>query len=180
MPTLEACQEHSDRGIRLGGRNLAASQDTQTRSNRPRGQVRRSRVVRILPTRMNRASLHRWALWLVPLLLARAFVPLGFMLSADASGLSLVFCTMTAGATKPQSQADHHDHSAHQDRASEPQADGLSLCPYALACASLGHDIQVTTLSQSPASYDLTPDFGQPLGPKSLKSHLIRGPPSRA
>lgn len=41
---------------------------------------------------MNRGLFKRWARWLLPLLVLRVCLPAGFMLSAHAGSLELVFC----------------------------------------------------------------------------------------
>jgi hypothetical protein len=41
---------------------------------------------------MTRRSFQRSLLWLLPLLILRAFVPAGFMMSASAAGLQLTLC----------------------------------------------------------------------------------------
>ncbi len=44
------------------------------------------------PGAMNRGFFRKWARWLLPLLVMRACLPAGFMLSAHAGSLELVFC----------------------------------------------------------------------------------------
>src|ERR1044072_9740503 len=47
----------------------------------------------ILGRVMNRRLYRKWARWLLPLLVARAFLPVGFMLAtSQADGLQLAFC----------------------------------------------------------------------------------------
>ena len=47
----------------------------------------------ILTCVMNRRLFRKWARWLLPLLVARAFLPVGFMLATtQADGLQLAFC----------------------------------------------------------------------------------------
>jgi hypothetical protein len=41
---------------------------------------------------MTRRLFRTWAIWLLPLLVAKLFVPVGFMLALDANGLHFVFC----------------------------------------------------------------------------------------
>ncbi len=126
---------------------------------------------------MKRAHLHRLALWLVPLLVARAFVPVGFMLSADASGLSLVFCTGVALPEAPPSHAAHHGHGEHHDQGSEHHAAG-SLCPFAVASASVSPAIPALAAAPLPDFY--APALDSTLSPQArlLRSQSIRGPPA--
>ena len=47
---------------------------------------------------MNRRVVHRYALWLLPLLAVRALIPIGFMLSVGSHGLELTFCPVQSSA----------------------------------------------------------------------------------
>jgi hypothetical protein len=52
-------------------------------------------------------------LWMLPLLVARAIVPVGFMFMADADGLRLMFCpSVSATVEAPQAGA-HDGHDMH-------------------------------------------------------------------
>lgn len=87
---------------------------------------------------MKRRTVQRWIIWLLPLMVLRAFVPAGFMVAAQAGDLSLVFCPSVS--TGPHSGADvtadrsegldtrsaataHHDHAAHHSEHSAPSVE---------------------------------------------------------
>ena len=80
---------------------------------------------------MNARRTHRWILWLLPLLLLRSFVPVGFMLSWSEHGLQVVLCSGSGPIPLPSAESGHaqhgdgtHDHSAAHDS---------SVCPFAVA-----------------------------------------------
>ena len=135
---------------------------------------------------MKRTHLHRWTLWLLPLLLARMFVPAGFMLSADATGLSIVFCTSVSTPAATSSHVAHHDHAghdhaAHQDQSGDEHAtQSMGVCPFAVASVLLSHDVPVITAEPVPDLYVLTLDSTLPPEFQLLRSQPIRGPPALA
>jgi hypothetical protein len=75
---------------------------------------------------------HRWLAWLLPLLVLRAFVPAGFMLSWSGNDLQIVLCSGTGPATQSishhvaQDGAHHHHHDDGESKVHEN-----SLCPFA-------------------------------------------------
>lgn len=100
---------------------------------------------------MNPRTKHSWLAWLLPLMVLRAFVPAGFMLSWSSDGPQLVVCTgsgpavtWAAGSDKPgahnepshhtseMSQAGGHHH--HEGAAGKVHEN--SYCPYALAASA--------------------------------------------
>lgn len=137
---------------------------------------------RILRSGMKRLHLHRWTLWLLPLLLARMFVPAGFMLSADASGLSIVFCTSVSAPRADSAHAGHHDHAAHHQGQSDDEraAQTLGECPFAVASVLLSQDVAVIAAEPLPNLHVLTFDSTPPPRPRLLRSQPIRGPPALA
>lgn len=106
------------------------------------------RYGRRLAPGMRSRTFNRWLLWLLPLLVARLFVPAGFMVSATPNGLDLMLCP--AYAPLPASAADaaraHHmagmdhashamhdsagHHASHQDSTDHELSQ--SLCPFAV------------------------------------------------
>lgn len=140
---------------------------------------------------MNRRLFQRCVLWLLPLLLLRAVVPAGFMLSAAASGLELTFCSaqspMIAGLAGSE---DHAAHAGHDMHAGEP---GTSVdqhaahhagkhfdspCPFGVAAVAIAPDVQpgsvaavVTTLG----IFEFTSLPAASSGP--IRADRIRGPP---
>lgn len=140
---------------------------------------------------MKRRHLKLLSLWILPLLIARALIPAGYMLST-ADGLGLMFCpgvlqTASMSHSSPAAQIDHsahagHDmsqHAAHGDDA--PAGDTShenSACPFSLVAAVALLDIPfVTTDSIRPV--DETFEFTSPpafnAGP--VRTDRIRGPP---
>lgn len=171
-------QEHSCRGVRHGAsyRQQSAGPAALTKV-----QGNGKPLVRILRSSMKRASLHRLTLWLLPLLVARAFVPVGFMLSTDASGLSLVFCTGISITEPAPSHAAHHGHAEHHDQhdqGDEHQADGAALCPFAVASMSVNLEIPTLAAEPLPELYVSTLDSTLPPETRLLRSQSIRGPPA--
>ena len=89
---------------------------------------------------MRPRTLNLWILWLLPLLIARLCVPMGFMVSGTANGLEVMLCPVYAALPQSSGAHEHHagmDHSAHamhQGGAEQgPAHEGLSqsLCPFA-------------------------------------------------
>jgi hypothetical protein len=144
---------------------------------------------------------HRWLMWLLPLLVARAFVPAGFMLSAGADGLSLTFCPGTTsvaqfaavqqGAQAHQTaqsdgsaHADHQQHAHHQSHSDDQQhsnhfsASDTGVCPFAVVAASCaGSDFYLATVAFDPAA-NLLPDYtAPPDANRPIRADRIRGPP---
>ena len=91
---------------------------------------------------MNRRLFRKWARWLLPLLVARAFLPVGFMLATtQADGLQLAFCPDQApivqgSITAPRRTHDHDgsEHSGCRTRSITP-------CPFAVAAVAAVIDI---------------------------------------
>lgn len=133
---------------------------------------------------MTRRRFHLWTLWLLPLFAARAFVPVGFMLSAQAGGLALTFCP---GVMAPlvASDAAHpgvHDEHAHHHDATDGAPNGAAadtLCPFAFV--GFAPTANVPQLAPSVPDIDiLVPDFGRQfpqVGPH--RADRARGPPAR-
>jgi hypothetical protein len=83
-------------------------------------------------------QLRRWIVWLLPLAIARALIPAGFMLASGEHGVELVMCSgfgpvRGAGdAEHPNHHADHGGGAGEQGGRSDDVADGTP-CPYAIA-----------------------------------------------
>ena len=129
---------------------------------------------------MKRTHLNRWTLWLLPLLLARMFVPAGFMLSADTTGLSIVFCTSVSAARADSAHAGHHDHVAHHQQQSDDEraAQNMGECPFAVASVLLSHDVPVIAAEPLPDLHVPTADSTPSPRARLLRSQPIRGPPA--
>ncbi|MBB6094112.1 hypothetical protein HNQ60_002993 [Povalibacter uvarum] len=139
---------------------------------------------------MNRRIFKSLTLWMVPLLLARALIPAGYMLMTGADGLQLMFCPGVVQMAMPAVD-EHAHHAGHHAAADQAQQAGSSSdgssghraqdsmpCPFALAAvAALGHAIGGATFSDSTAEefpdFHSAPDIHS--GP--LRADRIRGPP---
>jgi hypothetical protein len=147
---------------------------------------------------MNRSRVRNWTLWLLPLLVARAFLPVGFMLSANADGLQLVFCAgqaptpvqalntdaTTAHAGHGVDHAQHHQMQHAQSAADEHATHhgGSQLdppCPYAIAAVAIAADIPPLapeSLSFTNEAIEQRAQWFASAGP--VRADRIRGPPS--
>lgn len=99
---------------------------------------------------MRRHHLKLLSLWILPLLIARALIPAGFMLSVEAGRLQFMFCP--SGVVQPlgqrmfgqlqgaqqQAHAEHHQgmhHGGDADQASSSHAQDNAPCPFSLAAS---------------------------------------------
>ncbi|HMN44928.1 MAG TPA: hypothetical protein PKE27_10160 [Povalibacter sp.] len=140
---------------------------------------------------MNRRLLKLLSLWIVPLLIARAMIPAGYMLST-ADGLQLMFCpsVVQAPAMAGPSHAGHMDHSAHAGHdmsqhaghhGSAPAGDTShenSACPFSLVATAALLDIPyVAPTSIRPVDESI--EFTSVPAAGTALQHLdrIRGPP---
>jgi hypothetical protein len=124
---------------------------------------------------MNRRLFRKWARWLLPLLVARAFLPVGFMLvSSQADGLQLGFCADQAPVV--QGLHDHgseHSGSHHSGSHLDPP------CPFAVAAVAAVIDVPHLAPVAAQATEQFLPErvVAVPLaGPQRIDR--IRGPPS--
>src|SRR5687767_8846016 len=88
---------------------------------------------------MNATLLKRWTAWLLPLLVLRAFIPVGFMLGSGPQGLQLMFCPGVLQATDGDSAVSDHDANAGSSHESQHGGSRAqhehSPCPYGLVGA---------------------------------------------
>jgi hypothetical protein len=133
---------------------------------------------------MNATLLKRWTTWLLPLIVLRAFIPIGFMLSAEPQGLMLTFCpsiVQDAGGHDEHAPADAAEDTAAgstgSDHSSHAQADNAP-CPYGLVAAA-------ASVEPGEAAFaELTTDESSalPAVPSITRSPThrlrIRGPPA--
>jgi hypothetical protein len=127
---------------------------------------------------MNRRLFKKWARWLLPLLVARAFLPVGFMLATtQADGLQLAFCADQApivqGLHDHASTAGGHAGSHHSGSHLDPP------CPFAVAAVAAVIDIPHLAPVAAQATEQFLPErvVAVPLaGPQRIDR--IRGPPS--
>ena len=127
---------------------------------------------------MNRRLFRKWARWLLPLLVARAFLPVGFMLDAtQADGLQLAFCPDQAPIVQSLEQGAHH--AGQHDGQHNGAAHAVTQCPFAVAAVAAVIDIPNLTPVAVQAAEQILPErsVAVPLaGPQ--RSDRIRGPPS--
>ena len=132
---------------------------------------------------MNRRLYRKWARWLLPLLVARAFLPVGFMLAtSQADGLQLAFCpdqaSIVQGHTAHDAQAAHQGHVGH-DSTQHSGAHAVTQCPFAVAAIAAVIDIPHLEPVALQAAEQILPErtVAVPLaGPQRIDR--IRGPPS--
>ena len=128
---------------------------------------------------MNRRLYRKWARWLLPLLVARAFLPVGFMLATQADGLELAFCPDQAPIAQgvdhgAMAHAGHagHGHQQHNAHLDPP-------CPFAVAAVAAVIDVPHLDTVAIEAAEQFLPErvAAVPLaGPQ--RADRIRGPPS--
>lgn len=145
---------------------------------------------------MRRHALKLLSLWILPLLVARALIPTGFMLSLEAGRLQLMFCP--SGVVQPlgvqqgaQQLADaehqgmhhagmHHDGGTDQASSSHAAQDSAP-CPFSLAASATPSAIAyladvVTTLRGERFEFISEPNVR--VGP--IRTDRARGPPNLA
>ena len=140
---------------------------------------------------MRRRHLKLLTFWILPLLLARALIPSGFMLSMDAGTLQLTFCpAVTQPFEQPKQPLEHspHEHSTlhggmhHGDAADEQAAshfDDSAPCPFSLvASAAPGHvtHVQDSVGEPSDERFEFISAPTVRVGP--VRTDRIRGPPA--
>src|SRR5262245_42733576 len=144
---------------------------------------------------MHRRLFHRCALWLLPLLVARAFVPVGFMLSASEHGLRLEFCPAQSSAlvhalaSLPGHVSNHTGHAiAHSDATADQTHKGhqhdeaaalQAACPFGLATAAITFDVPaLRSVGPGPSDERSELDVSMSASAGPLRADRIRGPPT--
>jgi len=148
---------------------------------------------------MRRRHLKLLSLWILPLLLARALIPTGFMLSVDAGGLQLTFCPAgivqlpgkhpdeRAGAESNTPLPEHLAHHAgmHHAGAADEQAashdDDNVPCPFSLVASAVPGGVPYVHDHASEPDHEHFQFTSAPavlVGP--VRTDLIRGPPASA
>ncbi len=138
----------------------------------------------ILTRVMNRRLYRKWARWLLPLLVVRAFLPVGFMLATtQADGLQLAFCPDQApiaqGHVAHDGQVAHHGEAGHDGSRHSGAAHAVTQCPFAVAAVAAVIDIPHLDPVAPQALDQVLPErvVAVPLaGPQRVDR--IRGPPS--
>ena len=130
---------------------------------------------------MTRARLKPWIVWLLPLMLLRAFVPMGFMLSGESGALAITFCSsIVAPAANDIHAAHHHDAqpAAHHHHGSE--AHERSVCPYGLTGPAQVAAVITFEASAPVAELSATPGESPQPSLTPSQTEPIRGPPALA
>lgn len=133
---------------------------------------------------------NRWTTWLLPLIVLRAFVPTGFMLSAEGGRLAPTLCPgVTARASPAATQHTEHHHgqavhahdAARDDPAGAEQHEGRALpCLYALTAAVCSVDAPHFVGAFARASTSKVTPASTFISRSVLRTDRIRGPPTRA
>jgi hypothetical protein len=128
---------------------------------------------------MSRRHMRMLSLWIVPLLIMRALIPTGFMLSADGGQLQLTFCP--AGIYQLPSQQDpaHAGHDSGQGHEGHDSGgtDGTA-CPFSLAASAIIGDVPSLPAGTAAAReevFDFVSASSAGVGP--IRTDRIRGPP---
>lgn len=118
---------------------------------------------------MSSRRVQAWVWWLLPLLVARALMPVGFMAQVHDGKFQIVFCT----AGSAQAVGDHHD-----DVSGKHTAQSDYSCPFAQLAAAPLLDISSSEAIASIPAAELLPPAESPYyvaGPPRVV--LTRGPP---
>lgn len=137
--------------------------------------------------RMRRRHLNLLSLLILPLLLARALIPAGFMLSVEAGALQLTFCP--AGVIQPlgsqfKQHASHHEgmhHGAAGDEAAAAHDDDNATCPFSLVASTTPSEVPYLDAAAYQPSDERFEFLSAPtfrVGP--VRADRIRGPPALA
>lgn len=144
---------------------------------------------------MRRRHLQLLSFWILPLLLARALIPTGFMLSVDAGSLQLTFCpTVVQPADQAPEHLAHEHSSLHggmhhadaDDAASASHNDPAASehgapCPFSLVASAAAGDVSYL---KDPANLPSDERFHFVSAPTvrvgPVRTDRIRGPPSIA
>jgi hypothetical protein len=134
---------------------------------------------------MRRRHLKLLSFWILPLLLARALIPAGFMLSVDAGSLQLTFCPAVVQPAKQLPEhSTHHAGMHHADAVDDDTAshnDDNAPCPFSLVASAAPGDVPYLQDSASAPSDERFEFISAPtvrVGP--IRTDRIRGPPAIA
>lgn len=138
---------------------------------------------------MRRRHLQLLSLWIVPLLLLRALIPTGFMLSVDAGSLQLTFCPAVTQPAEQLPQHLAHEHMAHAgmhhaDAAGDGSAshdDDNAPCPFSLVGAAVAGDVPYlhdSAVAPGDERFEFISAPTVRVGP--VRTDRIRGPPAIA
>jgi hypothetical protein len=115
----------------------------------------------------------RWALWLLPLIVARFLLPPGVMPGHDTAGAALVLCSVHAGLGAT---------STGHDAPSSGGSHADKVCPFAAAASSApgfaAHTVALELRASILAPLSSTAQRAPPSGP--TRTQFSRAPPSLA
>lgn len=128
---------------------------------------------------MRRHHLKLLTLWILPLLLARALIPSGFMLSAGVGGLQLMFCPTGVVQPLEQHAGDHQGmHHGAADEATPSHNNDNAPCPFSLVASATPSAVLYVQGAASGPSDEIFEFISAPtcrVGP--VRADRIRGPP---
>ncbi|HKU15929.1 MAG TPA: hypothetical protein VJQ52_16160 [Steroidobacteraceae bacterium] len=127
---------------------------------------------------MNRRLFRKWARWLLPLLVVRAFLPVGFMLAVHGDGMQLAFCPDQVRVVQDMDPAAHAGHGGAAHGGSQHGGHLDPPCPFAVAALAAVIDVPHLDPVALQAAERLVPErvVAVPLaGPQ--RADRIRGPP---
>lgn len=139
---------------------------------------------------MRRRHLKLLSLWILPLLLLRALIPSGFMLSVDAGSLQLTFCPTVVQPVPQGPEHRAHEHSSlhggmhHVDAAGDETAshnEDNAPCPFSLVASAAAGEIPHVHDSAAVPGDERFEFISAPtvrFGP--VRTDRIRGPPTLA
>jgi hypothetical protein len=132
---------------------------------------------------MRRRHLKLLSFWILPLLLLRALIPTGFMLSVDAGSLQLTFCPAVVQPQEPSAHehlSHHHSGAANDAATNDPAGNEHGApCPFSLVASAAPGDVPYIQDSASQPSDERFQFVSAPtvrVGP--VRTDRIRGPPA--
>ncbi|HEY8540692.1 MAG TPA: DUF2946 family protein [Steroidobacteraceae bacterium] len=138
---------------------------------------------------MARRFYKRCLLWVLPFLVAQALVPVGFMYSAGANGITVDFCPVQSSRivdllSRAETQAHHGAaHSGHHADHGDLQGDGDAAasgsCPYALTRTTISGAPALVLAPVALVQIGVFDAADLPILPSAPVTRIrIRGPPS--
>lgn len=118
---------------------------------------------------MTKRRPHRFALWLLPLLLLKGLVPVGFMLDVSSDNVAMIVCP-----------GHHSVPSGGEQHKPTPSSESGLVCPFAAASGAATLN-SVASLSLEPLVVSAnvptdSPSFDLPFGPRRVQQS--RAPPT--
>ena len=131
---------------------------------------------------MRRRHLQLLSFWILPLLLLRALIPTGFMLSVEAGSLQMTFCPAVVQPAKqmPEHHAGMHHSDAAGDEAASHNEDNAP-CPFSLVASAAAGDVPYlhdSAIAPSDERFEFISAPTVRVGP--VRTDRIRGPPASA